>query len=139
MDEAAARFYSHSLLRRALHILRLEAHTTRVALLAASDRWRQRQQAALLLAWQLHAAEAADWLAAASLALRRRWLLRHWRGVAAERRWQREAEAAADTFASRRLLAVGVAAWRQCVRHECWRDVAHEAVVRLRMHNMLQR
>jgi len=139
VDEAAERFYCHCLLRRAVHLLRQEAHRSRVAQLTAADQWRRRQLAAVFQVWRVHAIQAADWLQAASITLRRRWLLRRWRMVAAERIWQREAEAAADEFARHRLLTTGLAAWRQSVQHEQWRDTVHEAVMHMRLRNMLRR
>ena len=93
----------------------------------------------MLHAWQAHASEAASWLDATSTQLRRRWLLRRWRSVVAEQRWHQQAEQAADACARRKLLAAGVAAWQQHVRHERWRDTAHETVVLLRVRNMLHR
>ena len=137
VDEAAARFHMHCLLRRVLHTLRLEAAATRAAMQAAAERCRQRQLAAVVHAWRHYAVEAADWLATASLRLRRRWLLRQWHAAAVARRWQQQAEGAADAFARRRMLLTGVAAWRQCVQHERWRDGVHEAVVCMRMRSML--
>ena len=138
VEEAATRFYCSGLLRRALHILRGEAETSRAGLHKACAHWRQRQQAAVLLAWHSHAGEAAEWLGAAASAMRRRWLLRHWHTTVMERQWQREAEAAAGAFARRRLLAAAVESWQLGVQHERWRDEAHEAVVCLRLRGVLQ-
>lgn len=104
---------------------------------AADARWRQRRQAAVLLAWRAHASAAADWLHDTGTALRRRWLLRQWRAVVAERQWQRDAEAVADAWVRQRTLAAAVAAWRQCVRHELWRDAVHEAVVQQRLRHVI--
>lgn len=138
VKDAATRFYMLCLLRHALHALRREAAATREALQIAAASWRRRQLAAVLAAWRQHAAAAAEWLAEASFVLRRRWLLRQWRANVAERQWQRHAEAVADGAYGRRLLVAGLEAWRLHMRRERWRDGAHEAVVHLRMRNMLR-
>lgn len=138
VEEAAAHFYAVYLLRRSLHSLRHEAAETRRALQAADARWRQRQLATVLAAWRQHTAAATQWLAETAPLLRRRWLLRQWLANAKERQWQRWAEAAADAAYGRRLLAAGLAAWQLHVQHERWRDGVHEAVMRLRMRNMLR-
>lgn len=106
---------------------------------AAAVHWRQQQLARVLHAWRVHTAEVVPWLLEASTALRRRGLLRQWQAATAERRWQRDAEDAADALVRRRTLAAGLAAWRQHMRHERWRDAAHEAVVRQRLRSVLQR
>lgn len=137
VELAAERFHTRCLLRHAFHALRRDAAATRAATQLAANHWRGRQLAAVVQAWRLHAAEAAEWLAAAATALRRRWLLRRWRAVAAAQQWERQAEATADAFSRSQLLATGLQAWRQHMQHEHWRDGAHEAVVRLRMRNML--
>ncbi|EFN53243.1 hypothetical protein CHLNCDRAFT_137152 [Chlorella variabilis] len=138
VDEAAARFSARCLLRRGLAVLRQEAAATRSAMLAVEDSWRRRRLKAVLHVWHSHAADAAAWLAAASAALRRRWLLRRWRAAASGHRWLRQAEAAADGCARRRLLGHGMRAWRQHVRHERWRDALHEQVMQLRLRGVLQ-
>ncbi len=138
MEEAADRFYTICLLRRAVHALRQEAAAVRQVVQAAAACRRQRQLAATLAAWRQHTAAASVWLAEVSLALRRRWLLRQWLANAKEHQWQRWAEAAADAAYGRRLLAAGLAAWRLHVQHERWRDGVHEAAVHLRMRNMLR-
>lgn len=138
VEDAAARFYSACLARRALLVLRHEAAAVREALQAAAECRRRRQLAAILEAWRQHTAAAAEWLAEVSLVLRRRWLLRRWQANVKERQWQQWAEAAADASHGRHLLAAGIAAWQQHVQHERWRDGVHQAVVQLRLRNMLR-
>jgi hypothetical protein len=138
VDAAAACFHSRVLLRRGLALLRAEASATGEALCAAAEAWRRRHLVAAFRAWRSHAIPAAAKEAAAAVALRRRWLLRRWLAAAVQQSWQREADAAADSFARRRMLSLGVAAWRQHVQHECWRDAVHEGAALLRLRNELR-
>lgn len=134
---AADLFFRQARLRRAFALLRSEAQHARIQLAEAAHWYVQRCLVACFREWRLEAEEQAAWLARASLALRRSSVLRQWAAAARLRAWLREAEAAADVHRRRVLLRAALVVLRQHMEHQRWRDEVHEAVVLLRLRNML--